>query len=128
MKMEDVKVGMKLKHMTTKFLPDVTVTKITERGFEYCYDKPFSAENGVAFGGECWDCGYYEPVEGEYEPTPQDLAWLSANHILSEVNEFRSKYLDKAEEGLSLSKEIKQSLLEAAGILNIIIQDSLYYD
>lgn len=75
MKMSEVKVGMKLHDPGRPYLPVLTVTKLTERGFKYTHESRSmklgnpdgipefgSTMGGEYFGsnGECW----YEPVNG----------------------------------------------------------------
>jgi hypothetical protein len=72
MKMADVRVGMKLHDPSRPYLPILTVTKITERGFKYSHEKRLmklgnpgglpdygtnSEGEHYCHDGECW----YEP-------------------------------------------------------------------
>jgi len=75
MKMSDVKVGMRLRSIFAPYLP-ATVTKLTERGFEYHLDGPvpfiaregaFMTVDGHEHFGFCGEA-YFEPEETV--PTP----------------------------------------------------------
>lgn len=54
MKMTDVRVGMRLRDTFNEFLPLMTVTAITNKGFRYVLDKPYSygSRIGITTGGE----------------------------------------------------------------------------
>lgn len=59
MRIEDVKVGMRLVSKQAGALTPVTVTALTEKGFEYCLDKemPFIPREGqwlAKDGHECY--------------------------------------------------------------------------
>lgn len=89
MKMSDVRVGMRLR--STIGQPEfVTVTALTERGFEYCLDaaRPFIPRWGMSFAKDGHEHfghdgeAYYEPVAPatptNQASTPLDTTQASA--------------------------------------------------
>lgn len=81
MKMSDVRVGMKLRAHESPGSPDVTVTRITEKGFEYRHEPvtvkiaPYTF--GTSSGGEHYGYGgdaMFEPVPPPPPPPPVDYS------------------------------------------------------
>ena len=69
MKMSEVKPGMKLRDARDSAAPEIRVTMLTERGFQYLYDRPLMVKLGEYDYGQCMG-GEHFGVEGESLFTP----------------------------------------------------------